>query len=239
MASVERATASVLFQGASTTDITHTIPSGVNCLAVVVPYGKYIPNNYGPPGSVTWDQGGVNEALTYIGIVEFGGWGAVELWLKWNPTSGTSKTLRISWPNPPSQELFVAFNLQDVDQTATGTPAVLSNIGTGTPAGDKTVTFSGFVSGDVVVGGWFDDQGIGSTLTVLNSPVAGALYHDLFEDSDGAAHAWYGGTVGYNLTDAANGDWSLGAWLFKGYAANGPHTRQYGPRGMLATLVRM
>jgi hypothetical protein len=239
-----QATDSSATGAASTQDVVLTVAAPANLIAVVVPYGYYLTNNYLPPSGIVWDVGGAAQALTRVGqmLVDGGAWGAVELWLLWNPTAGTSKTLRISWNDgQPSQQQAFAFVIEGADQTATGTPTQYENDGTGGASGDKTVTLAGTAVGDLILGGWYDDQGPGSTLTVLNSPLTGLEWEDVGSDSDAAAHAWAGQagstTVGYNLTDTANGSWGVAAWTIKGAPKDRPP--QYGPRGMLATLARM
>ncbi len=184
----------------SATSINHanlTIGSGSN-RAVVFPINF---SNKAVSGvTVTWDNGGTNQACSQIITHNSTATnGRADLWGLTNPTSG-NKTLHVAWTGT-SDICVGGVAYSDADQTGGATTFKNANSGTGTPSGTGSVTVVAVTSatGDAVVGA------ITSTGTI-NSVGNTSVYRDGTPNLISGAAERAAGAATVNLTAAFAND---------------------------------
>lgn len=135
-------------------------------LEVLVYSGAVSPVNV---SSVVWDAAGVNEALTQVeSYITSNTYFRSSKWALVNPTSGTSKTVTVTWTGAQDETMVIADSYTGIDQaTPTRTRPTPSQTSTSTPSLSVTS-----VAGDLVVGAVaFNDNASGSVTTISSSAV--------------------------------------------------------------------
>lgn len=133
-----------------------TVGSGANRAAVFI---ACMSNHSPGTTTMTWDQGGTNQACSFIGAVNNTGTaGRVELWGLVAPTSGT-KTLQYSWTGGTMDIFLDGVAYTGVDQTGGTTSFANFNSAQFTTTATTQITLS-ITSGtaNAVVGAGSDDN---------------------------------------------------------------------------------
>lgn len=191
------------YQNAVTTkDVTFTTTSGTNtALVLVLNFG-------GSPTSisVTWDQGGTNQAMTQIVSKDAGGARISTIFGLRAPTVGTNLTGRISWTG--SSEIFGAFiQLSGVDQTSDGAAFPHTQVG-------STATISvTSATGNIVIACESSGAGQGTSTGTLiyDDHTSGAVINAMAQYDAGAASVTIGNSglndtiCGVDIAAAAGG----------------------------------
>jgi hypothetical protein len=140
--------------------------------------------------SVTWDQGGTNQAMTQITSSNDSGTNlSVFLFGLANPTSG-AKTIQMTWTGSAESKYLGAVSVFGSSSWSDAT----TNTGNGTTT---TITVPNVGANDMAINGRGDLNSSGPTWTVTTGTIDWEDHH--FNTNSGQAHNSGSGTVAWNI----------------------------------------
>lgn len=152
--------------------------------------------------TLTWDQGGVGEGLTFVAAHEGSGTfgGRVELWRKIGPTNGTSKTLRAVM-SAADDVALMAYCFNGAHQTTPLSSTVSADGQSTTPQVNNLVSASDEIAVDGFVG-----VDIGGGDPVINSADSGQTIRAELENIN--SYACHGSSTETGAADVDMG-WTV------------------------------